>query len=166
MQERQVRVVADAKDVRLRTLRCGQLFPGGLVPRRNLAILDGPACGSAITEQDEITAAVSTSSALLQAFVQHMLHIRAAAQPAGTNEIQSALNGCVIRGYGRGLKKLRLLVKQEQIETIRGSQRAKQRFQRLIAALQFLPLHRKRSIEEKHDGLCRTRVLHCISASR
>src|SRR5713101_6954529 len=78
MQERQVRVVADAKDVRLRTLRCGQLFPGGLVPRRNLAILDGPACGSAITEQDEITAAVSTSSALLQAFVQHMLHIRAA----------------------------------------------------------------------------------------
>jgi len=60
------------------TLRCGQLFPGGLVQAGNLAILDGPACGSAITERTKITAAVSTSGALLQAFVQRMLHISAA----------------------------------------------------------------------------------------
>src|SRR6266446_2497457 len=95
-----------------------------------------------------------------------MLHISAAAQPAATNEIQGALNGCTIRAYGRGLKQLRLLVKQDHIETIRGPQRAKQRFQRLVAALQFLPLHRNRGIEEKHDRLCRAGALGCVSASR
>jgi len=47
-----------------------------------------------------------------------MLHISATAQAADTNEIHSALNGCIIRAYGRGLKQLRLLVKQDQIETI------------------------------------------------
>ena len=79
---------------------------------------------------------------MLQSIFQRELQVRAAAQTAGPHEIKRALNSAGIRGDWRGLKRLRLAVEQDEIEVVRRPQGPQQSFQSLIAALEFLPLHR------------------------
>jgi len=98
------------------------------VPTGQGAILDWPAGGTTVTQQDQIRTGCSGNGTLLQRCLKRALDVGTAAQLAGADKIQGALNrGGIGRDWG-GLERLNLVVEQQQVEAIGRVQGAQKRF--------------------------------------
>src|SRR5439155_21634331 len=60
-------------------------------------------------------------------------------------------NGPGVGGDRRGRKEDRLCIEQRNVEAVGGPKRPKQGFERLKASFELVPLHGKRSIEQRDE---------------
>ena len=94
--------------------------------------------------------------------VERPLQVGAATQAGITDECQRLLHGGGIGGDGGRRKHRCFGVEQDDVEPVAGTERAQHAFERLETAIELLPLHRQRGIEQCDDAarcgrsLCRS----------
>ena len=126
------------------------------VPGGELRVGDRAVRGARVAEQDDVAVACA-EPALIERHAERPLQIGVAAQPAGTHEVEGLLDRRRLRRDGRRREQRRFRVEQQQVELVAGPQRLQHRVERLKAALELLPLHRQRGVEQRNDGARRGR---------
>src|SRR5579871_4018251 len=88
--------------------------------------------------------------ALREASREGFANVGASAKAAGTNEIESMLDGRGVCSHGLRLKYRDALIKEEQVEVISRGKTKQDFFERGIASFEFVPLHGEGVIEEQN----------------
>jgi len=123
------------------------LRPFGGIPFGEFAVLHDAARGFAVTQQNQVQVRTGLGESEIESFLQ----IGAAAQATCPDQAQRLLHLIGRRGDRHRCERSERGVEQEQVELVRGLEAVEQFVQRLEIAVELLPLHGERVVEQSHD---------------